>query len=290
MEATEDHPSAKAGSPKGRVLRIAETVLFVALWTTLGWVLHLKPESYLLLGIPLTLVFQVLIARKHVVALWVRDARTFQLDWRGVAVAAGLAIAPIWFLVRQMREGKWISSGWAAAGMVGAVLAAFSIRQFSRSAVVPLLSCLATAGVIGILFILAGALVRRVINPAAAPPPGPVAVLVPLIREFLILFPTCFAVEEVTFRGAVDAHVHHPGEKYGVASALLVSALWGLWHLPVVPRSAPVLASGAILVVVHSATGVFLSTYWRRSGNLVVPAATHALIDAARNAILSAGG
>jgi hypothetical protein len=36
---------------------------------------------------------------------------------------------------------------------------------------------------------------------------------------------------------------------------------------------------------VHSLIGVPLATYWRQSGNLAVPAFTHALIDAVRNAL-----
>ena len=42
-----------------------------------------------------------------------------------------------------------------------------------------------------------------------------------------------FVLEEVAFRGALDAHVHHEGEGRGWQSALFVSALWGLWHLPI---------------------------------------------------------
>lgn len=98
------------------------------------------------------------------------------------------------------------------------------------------------------------------------------------------------AVEEVSFRGAFDAHVFHAGESGGILSAVLVSALWGLWHLPVVlnlhSTTQPVLLLAPQLIAVHCAIGVSLSIYWRRSGNLFVTGFTHALIDAVRNALL----
>jgi membrane protease YdiL (CAAX protease family) len=43
-----------------------------------------------------------------------------------------------------------------------------------------------------------------------------------------------------------------------------------------------------MLVVVHSAIGVSLSFAWRRSGNLALPAAAHALIDGVRNGLQAA--
>jgi membrane protease YdiL (CAAX protease family) len=41
-----------------------------------------------------------------------------------------------------------------------------------------------------------------------------------------------FVVEEVWFRGALDSHVHHQGERHGILSAIFVSLLWSWWHLP----------------------------------------------------------
>ena len=98
-------------------------------------------------------------------------------------------------------------------------------------------------------------------------------------------FPALFLLEEVTFRGMLDAHLYHPGESRPWISAIIVSALWGLWHIPIVSRT-PVLTTAVYLVVVHCAIGVPLSFFWRQSGNLAVPAFSHALIDAARNMLL----
>ncbi len=54
------------------------------------------------------------------------------------------------------------------------------------------------------------------------------------LRHFLLFFPVCFVLEEVTFRGMLDSHLHRPGESLRFTSALLGSILWGLWHLPIV--------------------------------------------------------
>jgi membrane protease YdiL (CAAX protease family) len=112
--------------------------------------------------------------------------------------------------------------------------------------------------------------------------------LLPLtgLRDLLVLFPVCFVMEEVSSRGALDSHLRQPGEPCRLTSALLGSVLRGVWHLPIVPAAtSPGNALGMVLVVaaMHSLVGVPLAVYWRKSGNLAVPAFTHALIDAVRN-------
>jgi hypothetical protein len=278
-----------SGSPGGerRSRRFGEVILFVGSWMALGRILRLDANLYLLLGIPLTWAFQRLVAGRPLVALWVRDARRLRFDGKGVALVIGLAIVPTWFLVGQVRAGRWDAAGWAGACLGGAVFAAFAIRQARAAIFRPLLTCLATAGIVGAALMVVSTLVRlRTASFFSAR----AAVLLPIFAQRLLLFlPACFVVEEVTFRGALDAHVHLVGEKRGVWSALFVSALWGVWHLPISPSSAPVLPRVASLIVVHSAIGVPLSIYWRRSGNLLVPAVAHAAIDAVREALLFAG-
>jgi membrane protease YdiL (CAAX protease family) len=67
-----------------------------------------------------------------------------------------------------------------------------------------------------------------------------------------------------------------------------VSALWGLWHLPVasVAFGFPLPVLVAELVVLHVALGVPLSFAWRRTRNLAAPALAHAVTDAVRNATM----
>jgi membrane protease YdiL (CAAX protease family) len=66
---------------------------------------------------------------------------------------------------------------------------------------------------------------------------------------------------------------------------VFVSALWGLWHLPVT-SGFPLPLMVAELVVVHVLLGVGLSLAWRRTRNLGGPALAHAVIDAVRNATM----
>jgi membrane protease YdiL (CAAX protease family) len=111
------------------------------------------------------------------------------------------------------------------------------------------------------------------------------------ITSILRYLPVGFVMEEVAFRGAFDSHLFHPGESRGVLSALFVSALWGIWHIPTIPPGQmpmPIWMLAPVLAGVHCLTGVPLSIFWRRSGNLTVTASTHALIDAVRNAVLGA--
>jgi membrane protease YdiL (CAAX protease family) len=100
-----------------------------------------------------------------------------------------------------------------------------------------------------------------------------------------LYYPATFLLEEVAFRGAIDAHVHHDGDSRPWQSAVFVSALWGLWHLPV-SSGLPLPLMVIELVVVHVAIGVGLSLSWRRTRNLGGPALAHAVIDAVRNAAM----
>lgn len=201
-----------------------------------------------------------------------------------MALAVGLAIVPAWFLVRQVRAGRSDAVAWAAACIGGAIFAAFALRQARAAILRPLLVCLATAGIAGSALMVLSTLIR--VGGASFWSARP-AVLLPIFAQRLFLFmPACFVVEEVTFRGALDAHVHHAGEERGLGSALFVSALWGLWHLPITTSSAPWPARAVSLIAVHSVIGIPLSLGWRRSGNLMVPAVAHAVIDAIRDALV----
>ena len=111
------------------------------------------------------------------------------------------------------------------------------------------------------------------------------AALAAVAKYTALYFPATFLSEEVAFRGALDSHVHHDGERGDWRSAVLVSALWGLWHLPV-SHSLPLPLQVVELVGVHVVLGVPLSLAWRRSRNLAGPALAHAVNDAVRNAFM----
>jgi hypothetical protein len=259
--------------------RVGEGVGFVATWVLLGYLLQGNADLYLLLGIPLTIAFQVLVRRRPVRELWVRDATRFVLDRRGWVLALLLALTPAYFGTQALIEGDWSLTGWYAAAVAGAAAAAFAVRSSTVSAVVRSAALPLAVGVVGNVVVLGGA------HLATGTSVDVVAMLGAALKSLALYFPLTFVIEEVAFRGALDAHVHHPGEIRGWSTALLVSALWGLWHLPVssgLPFPVLVLS----LVVWHCLVGVPLSFAWRRSGNLAGPALAHAGLDAVRNALM----
>ncbi len=275
--AVKTDPAATAS----RARRAFEVTVAVAIWIALGISLHLDVRTYLLLGIPLTAAFQWGVRRNSLRALWVRDAVPFRLDAMGWMIAAFLAIVPMYRLVTDFHaKAPGATKAFDVAALAGAFAVAYSLRNLRRAATRPLLLCLLIAGGIGIAIMFASGLgagfAQRNLWQRLAIGLG----------SLLMFVPVSFVLEEVSFRGAFDAHIHHPAESKGIASALFVSALWGLWHLPVVLGQAPLVALVPQLLVVHCAIGVPLSIFWRQSGNLFVTGSTHALIDAVRNALL----
>jgi membrane protease YdiL (CAAX protease family) len=281
MELTEASSQLDALFVAGRIRRAAEITVFVAIWIVLGLGFHLSANAYSLLGIPLTVLFQWFVRRAALRSLWVRDAPPFRLGLSGTVVATGLATLPVFALVQLFRaRPDWVIGGWLLAATCGAIPAGYAIRNLGRAAVVPFISCLATAGVLGVL-VFAVVFIRN---------HGGHVSLVSRLQtggtSFLLYLPAVFVIEEVSFRGLLDAHLHRPDEPGGILTAIYVSILWGLWHYPVVPHGARLITIITQLLIVHVPIGVPLSIYWRRSGNLAVPAFTHAFIDAVRNALI----
>lgn len=242
----------------------------------LGWVIDADANLYLLIGVPITLAFQWWVARRPLHTLWVRDASGFQLDAKGFALAGAFAFVPAYRLAAGIIDGRreLVGFAWLACAIAGAFGAAYAFRHFRDDTFRILVKCTLTAGLLGAALMTAAWLAR----PDAKPPS-----LGAGLESLLMYLPVCFVLEEVFFRGALDAHVHRPGETRHWASAIFVSVLWGLWHMPIVPNPGTALIG---LLIVHTAIGIPLSFCWRGSGNLAVPAASHAVIDAVRNALL----
>ena len=260
--------------------RFLHVCAIVGIWMALGFGLHLTPDAYLLLGVPLTVIFQSLIRRQPIRALWVREAPAFRLGLSGWAVAAALAFYPLYRLMDSLRARNYgVSTLWFCATVVGAVGAAYALRNFRPATIREFWTCLGTAGVMGILLLLPAAFVTGIGHRTLAERLHEGA------TSLLLYVPVVFVLEEVTFRGAFDAHVHHPGERQDYLSAFLVSGLWGLWHLPMAMGHQPLWQLLPGLLGVHCALGALLSFGWRRSGNLFVCGFAHALADAVRNAL-----
>lgn len=260
--------------------RVLESIAFVAVWVAAGYLLPVDANGYLLLGIPLTAGFQLLVRRRPLRELFAAGTTRFHLGARGIALGAALAVVPGYHAVQAASSGDVTLLGWYLAAVVGAFCAAFALRAGSvraalRSAALPI--AIGGGGM---------ALVLGTVHVVSGTPLSPQA-LTTFATSVALYLPATFLLEEVAFRGALDAHVHHEGEGRGWLSAVLVSALWGLWHLPVsggLPLPFPLLL--VELVVVHVLIGVPLSFAWRRTRNLAGPSFAHAVVDAVRNAFV----
>ena len=158
---------------------------------------------------------------------------------------------------------------------------AYAVRHARRETAREIARCLAIAGGIGAACLVA----RWLIHPPGLHQ-GPGVLLVGL-ASFLTYVPALFVVEEVFFRGALDTHLYPgPNRTRGPwASAIVVSLLWAIWRLPMLP--APGLGPLVVFEIFVSTliVGVPLSFGWRRSGNLLAPVIAHAAVDALRNVL-----
>ena len=267
----------------GRIGRIAAVTAFVAAWIAIGELVGAsesaaRQELYLLLGIPLVIGFQLLIARGQLKDLWVRDGPPVRLGVAGIVIAAALAIYPAISAIEAISRSESLSLILGPAVAIGGAYGAgYAFGLFERSTWRYLVLCILTATgysvVIQLLFDADEAFARHgVFHPDADP-----AVF---ITSLLLYLPTVFVLEEVVFRGALDSHIHHEGDRHGLLTAAYLSVLWSLWHAPLYGWE---VAGTAMVNMVPM--GIFLSIYWRKSGNLGVNGSAHALSDSVRNAL-----
>lgn len=277
LPATAAAVQGRAGLPARR--RYVEAIAFVAVWMAAGFLLQLSSDAYLLLGIPLTAAFQLLLRRRPLRELVAPVSSRVTRDGRTVTLAVALAALPAAYAVSAARDHDWVVVGWYVAAVVGAACAACALRagsvaQALRTAALPI-----AVGATGM------ALVYSAIHVVEGAPLDATGAVAAVVKYTALYFPACFLLEEVSFRGALDAHVHEEGAGRGWRSAVLVSALWGLWHLPV-SHALPLVPQALELVVVHVLLGVPLSMAWRRSRNLAGPSLAHSVNDAVRNGFM----
>ena len=260
-----------------RVRRLAEITAFVAIYVALGELLDMNPNIYLVFGVPLTAGFQLFVARRPIHELWVKHATSFELSRKDLMLAALLAVVPVIALVIDISEDGGLPNYlWDLAAVAGTIPAAWALRKFVPATRRYLLLCLVTAGPIGLFWLVGVDFLDDIFFHRTSDEPS-FDLLV--FGQYMFLYlPAVFLLEEVVFRGMLDSHLQHEGEGHGLLTAVYVSVLWGLWHIPV-RGGEPILA----LVLVMGTTVIFLSIWWRRSGNLGVSGGTHAFIDAVRN-------
>lgn len=248
--------------------RYVQVVLFTMVYTSIGYLLKLSATNYLLVGIPLGILFQLFIVKKPIHQLWLRKESKFFLNKTGWLIAGGFMILPGYKLVDSVLENTITCSSlcYNLATFLGAFAAGYSFSKLTTRTARDFLLCFIFAAVVrSMLYFLPFIIQNREVqfDPVEA------------ILALLTYTPVAFVLEEVVFRGTLDTHVHVSKEKVGVWSALFISLLWGLWHLPL---------SGNIWSVVLGIWGIPLSFFWRRTGNLAVPAFSHAFANSVRDA------
>jgi Type II CAAX prenyl endopeptidase Rce1-like len=275
---------AAATATGSRTRRMAEGALFVGVWIALGYALRLPADPYLLLGVPLTVVFQLLVRRRPIRAAWVREAPSWRISWQGWVVAAVLAVLPAYFLVTRALSGEWewVSGAWMTCALAGAVVAGYAVTHLRREESRQGLRWLASAVIAGTLIMLVSTLPGLL---ALDGPPPVTDMLLAAVQALLLYTAVTFVLEEVAFRGVLDAHLAEPGESGQWATAIYSSALWGLWHLPISPPGQPLWQSVVSALLVHLAVGIPLAFTWRKTGNLTYAAVGHAVVDAIRNGL-----
>jgi hypothetical protein len=266
--------------------RLLAAGAFVALWCALGFALHLDANAYLVLGVPLGIAFQHFIARAPLRAAWVTDAPPLRFDTWTCVLAAVLAVAPLLAMKDAIHARSLSVGAWAVAGAAGAFGAAYAIRSARTRSLPRLVLASGIAALPGLVIMVLAVVVQHAAQHRAFP--GWRVATGRAALSFAQYLPISFALEEVVFRGVLGAHVLRGA--HGKADArrgvILVSALWGVWHLPIVHAPPGLLAlftTAGSLIGVHVLVGVGLFAGYRRSGTLLVPAVAHALIDAIRN-------
>lgn len=248
--------------------RYTEVVLFMMVYISFGYLLNLSATNYLLVGIPLSILFQLFIVRKPIHQLWLRKESKFFLNKTGWLIAGCFMVLPSYKLVYSAVDNTITCSSlcYNLATFLGAFAAGNTFSKLTARTIRDFLLCFLFAALMrSALYFLPFIIQNRNVqfDPVEA------------ILALLTYTPVAFVVEEVVFRGMLDTHIHVSKEKVGVWSALFISLLWGLWHLPL---------SGNIWSVVLGIWGIPLSFFWRRTGNLAVPAFSHAFANSVRDA------
>jgi len=256
----------------------------------MGFALNLDSNEYLFIGIPLTVLFQIVVARAPLRALWVRGAprtKLREIRWEAWLVVGLFGLANALFLVLDAILGSWEGTIYEIVVLVGLLPMAYALHQLTKKSFRHALGCFATAGTIGICTFAISYLYDVYLSSGTPVSLGYFAGEV--IQYIIVYIPALFLLEEVSFRGALDSHVYRLGERRSKTTAVYVSALWGAWHFPQAYAASGGILGNAIilgeLVAFQGAVGFFLSIFWRRSGNLFVPGIVHAITDSIRNGL-----
>jgi membrane protease YdiL (CAAX protease family) len=261
-----------------RLTRVAVVTVVIAGYMALGFAFRLSAEGYLLLGIPITIAFQVLVARRPLRALWLLAAPRLVVTPRSAIAIAVVAVAPAVVAVGGVRTGDPVLVLYGLTAMFGAVGAVYAIRAMDRDAI----RATIRATAINSAILVSVMVIYRLATGGFSGNPATAAVTV--VTSVATYLPVVFVLEEVLFRGLLDPYLHGDDRGPDRVTAVYGSALWGLWHLPVAFVDLGILLI-PYLIAIHTALGYVLVRAWRRTGNLAAPGIAHAVADALRNAV-----
>ncbi len=261
-------------------IRYMIVILVVGLYMAIGFLLHPDVNTYLLIGIPFLVIFQLFIARRPLRELWLLHGQRLRFDVWTAACLVLFLIGPVLAISAGIHADNWPVTIYGMAAIVGAFGAALAFRVLGGEN-------LRQLGLV-IVLLAAVALVRLVLQRstagAAIQDRGPRELLQAGLQSLLFYVPAVFVVEEVFFRGALNSYLHRGEQGFGWASAAFISIVWGLWHMPIAgPLSILLILQ---LVGTQLVIGLILSWVWRRTGNLAMPGTLHAALDAVRNVLL----
>lgn len=180
--------------------------------------------------------------------------------------------------VGGVRAGNPVLIAYGLAALAGAVGAVYAMRAMDRAAVrstirATLITSAILVAIMVIYRIASGGFDGNLVTAVAS-----------AVISAATYLPVVFVVEEVLFRGLLDPYLHGGTSGPDRSTALYGSALWGIWHLPVMSIALGIWTV-PYLVAVHTILGYVLVTAWRRTGNLAAPGIAHAVSDALRNAV-----
>ena len=88
-----------------RLARAVVATLVIGGYMAVGLAFRLSAEAYLLVGIPITVAFQVLVVRRPLRALWLRSTPPMTFTPRSIMAVVVVAIAPAAIVIRGVRDG-----------------------------------------------------------------------------------------------------------------------------------------------------------------------------------------
>lgn len=264
--------------------RVIVVTAFVAAWTGATWSAHLGANWHLLLGIPAMIGFQLFVAQKPILDLWYVGG-TRRLRVAAIVVALAAAVVPLWDLISHLGRHPLSVKLWLVSAVLGAFAMAIPLSQPLRRQFYCTLKCLGTSGVVGIALMVLSFLLRHWLKGFSVPSVGQFSRVA--LSQFALFLPVCFFLEEVVFRGCLGNFLNPPEEPFSWGAAVWLSCLWGWWHLPLLSPTNAIQVLGAVIILplIHVPVGIGLSRFQWESRSVLPGAATHALIDAVRNAL-----